>query len=440
MRLVTIGPSFVLVLAVPAGALAAALHVPADYPTIVAAVDAAASGDSVVVGPGTWVYRESRLVVVNGSLQAARSAAYLKPGVTLLGEAGAGATVIEADVWGGAGAQLVLLVPDQVDQTQIIVEGFTLRGLGVPNVGISANNCGPIVIRSCTVEGNMIGVQANRCDLELRDSHVRNNDTRGVLNVTASAVWGVNSNWLIDNTIFQANRGPAVVFNEITTVSHTTTVRDCQFLGNVDAIPLDLRDQDPLLIEGTTFIGNVNSSPTAAALCTFDCIGTVRGNTFANNSTTGAVSQGVIEVFDSELVITGNTIFGSSVPGPNFASAIVVANDVPWTFSRNIVAGSRGAAALYVFGSVQPSGGCNAFWDNPDGHYTNYVPKADDLTVDPLFCDSASLDLKLQSNSPCAVGNTPGCAQIGAWGVGCGPTSLTTASWGWIKGLYGQEE
>ena len=82
---------------------AASLHVPSDYTTITAAVDAANPGDVVEVGPG--VYRES--VVLGSNI--------------ILSGAGADSTVIEA-------VDSHAVLADQVRASTI--RGFTLRGAG----------------------------------------------------------------------------------------------------------------------------------------------------------------------------------------------------------------------------------------------------------------------------------------------------------------------
>jgi hypothetical protein len=87
----------------PAGASGAVIHVPTDYPTIWEAVDAAVSGDSVIVAAGTWTDTDTRVVSIGGILRTFTSAAFLKGGVTVIG-AGPGTTIIDAQ---GAGTGFV---------------------------------------------------------------------------------------------------------------------------------------------------------------------------------------------------------------------------------------------------------------------------------------------------------------------------------------------
>lgn len=56
----------ILLLAVSSVGLAATIAVPGDYSSVLAAVDAAVAGDSVLVGPGTWSDIDTRTVVING--------------------------------------------------------------------------------------------------------------------------------------------------------------------------------------------------------------------------------------------------------------------------------------------------------------------------------------------------------------------------------------
>ena len=72
--------ALLLVFALANETKAATIHVPADQPTIQAAIDAAAGGDTVLVAPGTY-YED---INFNGKI------------ITVTSEQGAAATVIDA--------------------------------------------------------------------------------------------------------------------------------------------------------------------------------------------------------------------------------------------------------------------------------------------------------------------------------------------------------
>ena len=49
------------------------------------------------------------------------------------------------------------------------------------------------------------------------------------------------------------------------------------------------------------------------------------------------------------------------------------------------------------------------------------------FSANPLFCNSANGDYRLDATSPCAPGNSPpGCDLIGALSVGCGVTAVSS--------------
>ena len=62
----------------------------------------------------------------------------------------------------------------------------------------------------------------------------------------------------------------------------------------------------------------------------------------------------------------------------------------------------------------------------------------DCLYEDPLFCDIASNDYSLCTNSPCLPEGNPWGVTIGAHGEGCPScnTPVESTSWGAIKALY----
>ena len=123
-------PSAVLgfLLLLPGLAAAATLRVPEDYPLIQSAIDAAATGDVIQVGPGTY---DENLVVDGKS-------------VSLIGTAGADATIVD----GGERDRVLLLAGG-------VVDGFTIRnGNSVLGAGIFLRCDEPTVVRNCVVRDN----------------------------------------------------------------------------------------------------------------------------------------------------------------------------------------------------------------------------------------------------------------------------------------------
>ena len=56
--------------------------------------------------------------------------------------------------------------------------------------------------------------------------------------------------------------------------------------------------------------------------------------------------------------------------------------------------------------------------------------------ADPLYCDPAGGDFRLDGASPCLPSRSPCGELIGALEMGCGTVGLEPQSWGRIKGLY----
>ncbi len=119
--------SFLLLL-LPSAAAAATLRVPEDFPHIQAAIDAASTGDEIRVGPGTY---DENLVLTGKTL-------------TLVGTAGAGATIVD----GGQRGSVLFI-------TSGVVDGFTLRnGYAGYGAGIYVRTDDPVTVRNCIVRDN----------------------------------------------------------------------------------------------------------------------------------------------------------------------------------------------------------------------------------------------------------------------------------------------
>ncbi len=130
-----LSPSVLLGIAGSAAAQST-LRVPSEYPTIGAALSAAAHGDTVLVAPGTYFERDL-------SFQGKR--------ITVRGEAGPSATVIDAQNLGR-----VFAFVDGENQDSVL-EGFTLAAGGFPTGGATEGGAGILIqnsapwIRDCVL-------------------------------------------------------------------------------------------------------------------------------------------------------------------------------------------------------------------------------------------------------------------------------------------------
>jgi len=168
--------AFVILAAAVETAPAAELHVPSQYPTIQAAIQAANHGDSVIVAPGT--YREAlnllgKRITVRGSDG---------PDVTTLDGAGLGASIVTAT--GG-------------ETLETVIEGFTLTG----GRGTSTSNC---VSRGQTGGAVLIrdgAVTFRKC------AFLRNGVGDGFYIVCGGAVYVQNGSLDVSDTEFTENGG-----------------------------------------------------------------------------------------------------------------------------------------------------------------------------------------------------------------------------------------
>lgn len=83
----------------------------------------------------------------------------------------------------------------------------------------------------------------------------------------------------------------------------------------------------------------------------------------------------------------------------------------------NNIAYANGGYGMRWSGADTPVSGCNDWYLNASGPVSGPDTAPDDASVDPLFCDVASDSVGLRSDSP--VLNAPGCGQMGARGIGC---------------------
>ncbi len=393
MRTVLI--TLVLSLTFSAPAAAVTLAVPGDYASIGDALDAAQSGDTVLVACG--IYEEYGLS--------------LKSGVVLRSETrGAYCCTIDA---GGQGR--VLLAVD-VDATASVI-GFTftggLGGSGQAGGGVYCNNSSP-VFENCIIRGN----------------ETQNGAGGGLACVNGSAA----SFTFCDFTWNRADGDGGGVYLDSSAPSFT----DCQVLGNLasgsggglfatgaafSAVHGSFAENTCTGFGGGVFLGN--SSEASFSLDAF----------FGNHASAGG---GGLAFDGSSPDLTSCTIAENSSAGPG--AGIHVGGAASPDFTQVVVAFNT------PFEGVSIAGGsaaflCSNIHGNTGGNWTGDLAQQlgqdGNFEADPEFCGAESSgNYYLQMDSPCAPGNNVCGVLVGARIVDCGFIATQPTSWSTLKSMY----
>lgn len=351
-----------------------------DAPTIQAAIDSVAPGDSILVAPGTYTWSNQNSSDPYGMLHVVRG----KTDFVLASQAGAAVTVLDAQFMG----RVMFLA----GYNYMVIEGFTIRNGRAPSLG---NYCGG-------------GIGAHLSYDIIRDCLFYNNEADN----QGGGLWcGGVSSMTFENCRFYANRarlGAGVFF---VNSSNSPTIRDCMIDNNdateegggVFAYNNLLYFENTLIVRNTAVTGGgirlLNNQPATFVGCTI-----------AYNE---AVAASGISLLDSDLT----------------------------TLERCIVSNGRSGAAIDMANSSLAVG-CSNIWGNLGGDAlpAGTIDNGGNFSLDPLFCDPASKNFHLNGQSPCVAGNHPNgvdaCGLIGARMVQCGSVAVERHTWGSVKALY----
>jgi hypothetical protein len=404
-------------------------------------VDAAVVGDSVVVAPGTYTDSEVRLF---GGIPRL-ACVYLKDGVRVLSEQGPEVTTI--DMLGAVYFQENVILGLSLLTGQTSVEGFTITGSPtgrdaafIPDAGGSQ-----MMFRDCVFRdldggaGTASAIGAARSDLELYDCVFRN--CVGGL----STVYQLEADMIVSGCLFEdchrgvyANSNTAPYPSPFRLDVLDSEFRRCQPSSGAGGAILASSYNAGIQITHCWFEGNI--APLGGGAVEFSGTGT---NTVANcvlwsNHTTGGGSGGGALFLGLGGTVTSNTFYGNS-GGHNQVGGTVIFDTGDSQMSNNIFASTTKGTALHTVNGATITGGCNVFWDNPDGEAIGYTLAATDRIIDPQFCGPDSGDFTVTTISPCLPANSQGCGQIGARGWGCEPISVEAMSWAKIKAAYRRE-
>lgn len=126
---------------------------------------------------------------------------------------------------------------------------------------------------------------------------------------------------------------------------------------------------------------------------------------------------------------------GSQIARNTFADCDVTieGGGAPLSFDANIV--YRGETQIYHAAGGTIS--CNDFWPDSVTIGSAGLDLVDNMYLDPLFCDEETGDFRIAIQSPCAPENSPeGCGLIGALPAECDIVPVERITWGQIKAGY----
>lgn len=409
------------------------LRVPEEYPSILRATDMAASGDSVLVGPGIWAEQEARVVQIGPNIQSVACVAFLKPGVTLISSEGANATSLFGSFVPGAGQVTVL--HNEPGNQKTLLKGFTISG---QFTGMIVASSSPLEMEGCRfvdISGDAVSISKyvptdSPSNVTLRDCVVRDcpSPAGGV-----GAVHVVDSILEMYGTRFEHNIGGGIsAWRMIRFIAE-----DCEFIDHPNWRAVSFSEfAGTVRFTRSLFLRNsVMSSAGSGGAINLSNVnnGLIEFCTFAFDSSVNN-RAGAIDLAFSNCSIRSCTFDRCYA---RFGSSALRASAVTGTFDANVVSNCSGSPALRRSGGAFPPS-CNVLWGNSGGDFEGeWLPSPTDIFSDPLYCFAPSIeDWSVDANSPCVPPGSGVCGSIGAWGVGCGAVSIESESWGKIKALY----
>ncbi|MFH0777417.1 MAG: right-handed parallel beta-helix repeat-containing protein [Candidatus Eisenbacteria bacterium] len=361
--------------------------VPSEYETIQKAIDAAAAGDTVLVAPGT--YKENLVLTYKA--------------VSLISSKGAQKTVVDA------GRRDIALRCYMVDSTATI-QGFTFKnGQGMHGGGVFLSVSSPRVIDnvftadSATYGGGLCVMWSN--SVIEGNTFVDNRASYGGGLYTMFLAPKIDSNLIANN---RAEIGGGLYFAR----SSEARARGNVISGNraQRGGGMIINTASPIIEQ--SLLENNEAKEDGGAILSLESQGLISGNIMARNraSMGGALALGDTVAPDVE----NNTIVFNSAPD-SVCAGIYCATPVV-NVRRNILSFNSPGFAFYCVPGVSPVVACNIFWKNETGDYFGLAVKAEDIYMDPLFCNADKSDFNVREDSPAL---NPLCGTIGAREKGC---------------------
>jgi len=418
-----------------------------DAPTIQAGVDSAQVGDEIVLAPGTFTWASQA--------PTGETMVVMKPGITLRGEAGAEATVIDAEMQ-GRGIRCT-------DTGVVRIEGLTVTGgffdrlhpipEGYGSGILSTGNSQPTISR-CILRENIslfgnLGAGIACLDMGATIENCQIFENAAGYGSEGAGVYVVGGR--VSDCLIRDNRNVGDGANAAGMKAIGSTIENCWFASN-RCLAVAGAAGGAMQARGGTIRG-----------CTF--VGNEVGAEFLGNAQGGAIWSTHDDVDISDCIFIQNRVTSVGYPGKGGAISAhsggrpTVTN---CTFLGNV------ATFLYPVGPGVPIGGldledggtvrssiiawsdgapcegpvtmtCTILYQNSLGDAICGTDGGGNAIADPLFCSQDPIglrDVRISSASPAAPDQSGNCGLIGAGAVDCTIVPVQQRSWSEIKALY----
>ena len=389
-----------IMIALSTAPLAEVFHVPANHHTIQAGIDAASSGDQVIVAPGTYTWADEGTGFEDEF--SGWSLIKMKSGVYLTSATGeASCVTIDAQQQGR------VFFCDEVDSSASIV-GFTITGGSAAGGG---------------------GIKCNTSSPQIRNSRFFGN----FASVLGGGVYCLeSSNPTVTNCTFDHNT-VNVDGGGIACLSSSPTLIVCSFSNNIAGTSGGgvHCSSSNLQILSCSFSNNSAGTAGGGIVCYSSSVAVIDCTSIGNS----AIYGGGLYSYSSNFSVTGCTIVENAADD---GGGIRFYDTPNATISNCIVAFNASGGAVSCYDSYPILSCCDVF-GNVDGDWTSCIVdqygESGNFSEDPLFCDAMTADFTLQGDSPCAPEHNECSVLIGAWPVGCS-VCTENATWSIVKARY----
>ncbi len=336
-------------------------RVPADYPTIQAAINAAFSGDTILVAAGNYT----------------ESLNFNKSGVTLTGEN-------QNTVLNGTAGIPVITAANLFGDVKARITGFTING------GSLAIKClGTVSLLQ--IDNNALSTTG----ILLEDGAAVDIKNNTISNCEPVRGLGHNAVQIIGNS-FNNSLGPLPP--GISVISAVGLIQDNIFNQRWDGA-LKISNASDLQVVRNRFVGCGAWDQGAGVNVTNSTV-TLQNNLFQNCSIANSGKGGAVNMSNSTGTLYNNVFYNTKGNSSSTTHGVVVysANSNITAKNNIFMANARGAQVVYATGSGTQDYSYNNFWNNTTSQLaTGITLAANNIYSDPRFIDTISYQLNLSS-------------------------------------------